>query len=429
MSSQGFDDSMSEEGETISQFYPNGQIDNSKATEIRLTPNLSEALDTFNNELIIRNNSEDMDDGVSMILKALDNKDDKVKWTALSYPKGVRKEHMVAGLGFLMNISYDEAKAEYRNVLVDDLRLKIINVYNLLAPNNCDKCNKVYRCDNFLEELLHCFICRKGLCPECSPFNSNIPQNLQPVCSVCVNRFRNNENLIVTKEKDKDDDKNEDGGGVDDDKHEEGDEVGDGEKNVKEGDNGYKKVVNKKTKTNKQIPSDDKKEAVCKFYLRSQCKHGRLGKDCEYSHPKICFQKLNHGTCDKEECSYFHDYCSSVINKDICRDSKCKKFHKKDNLPQREKNKRENKDNSDKSDKQDFREEPKRDPDPKTKGSKLEQMMEKMFERIEQISAENQMIKQRINHMNPWGQMPSIQPSWGTLEESSRPTKQTSWNI
>ena len=230
MLSQGSDDSMSDEGETISQFYPCRQVDNSKATEIRLTPNLSEALDTFNNELIIRNNSEDMDNGVSLILKALDNKDDKVKWTALSYPKGVRKEHMIAGLGFLMNISYDEAKAEYRNVLVDDLRLKIINVYNLLAPNNCDKCNKVYKCDNFMEELLHCFICRKGLCPECSPFNRNIPQNLQPVCSVCVNRFRNNENLIVSKEKDKDADKNEEGEGVDDDKHEEGEEAGDGEK-------------------------------------------------------------------------------------------------------------------------------------------------------------------------------------------------------
>ena len=51
MSSQDFDDSMAQEGETVSQFYPCGQVDNSKVTEVKLTPNLSEALDLFNNEL------------------------------------------------------------------------------------------------------------------------------------------------------------------------------------------------------------------------------------------------------------------------------------------------------------------------------------------------------------------------------------------
>ena len=39
-------------------------------------------------------------------------------------------------------------------------------------------------------------------------------------------------------------------------------------------------------------PKDEKLKGVCSHYLKSRCKHGRIGKDCLWQHPNICFRRM-----------------------------------------------------------------------------------------------------------------------------------------
>ena len=78
---------------------------------------------------------------------------------------------------------------------------------------------------------------------------------------------------------------------------------------------------------------------------------------------------------------------------------------------------------------QDFSQDKEKDPDPKKEDQDIVKMIQKMYEKMDQISEENQMIKQRFSQMNPWGQMVYTQPSWGTSGGSPHQTRPASWNI
>ena len=76
-------------------------------------------------------------------------------------------------------------------------------------------------------------------------------------------------------------------------------------------------------------PPQTKKEAGCSHYLKGICKHGRIGKECFWQHPKLCFAFTKSDDCKKDSCEYLHPkLCKHSIKKEICEyESKCKFFH------------------------------------------------------------------------------------------------------
>ena len=114
MSSQ----SSQSQDENISQFFPNGQ-----RTQLSLGDRLSVEQEKFNCKLITQNNNEAEDKGVHDVLLALNNKDNKLK--ALDKSK-VLKPQLLAGLGFLHNIDYQQAGDRFKGVTVDRLKNMIV---------------------------------------------------------------------------------------------------------------------------------------------------------------------------------------------------------------------------------------------------------------------------------------------------------------
>ena len=57
--------------------------------------------------------------------------------------------------------------------------------------------------------------------------------------------------------------------------------------------------------------NEEKRSAIFRFHLKKECKHGRLGIQCKYDHPKICpnFAKNGdrRGGCSKKaNCRFYH---------------------------------------------------------------------------------------------------------------------------
>jgi hypothetical protein len=80
--------------------------------------------------------------------------------------------------------------------------------------------------------------------------------------------------------------------------------------------------------------SSSPKPVVCKYYLRRECKYGRKGDDCRFSHPKLCPKFTKFGGrrkdgCNKgKECKLHHPaLCWKAVDGLVCSHKKCKFFH------------------------------------------------------------------------------------------------------
>ena len=74
---------------------------------------------------------------------------------------------------------------------------------------------------------------------------------------------------------------------------------------------------------------NDKAEdpAICKFFLRNACKFGKLGTRCHYYHPKIC---PNYKNCKSNDCKMHHpEICKSSREKWECFNRDCRAIHLK----------------------------------------------------------------------------------------------------
>ena len=82
-----------------------------------------------------------------------------------------------------------------------------------------------------------------------------------------------------------------------------------------------------------KIRASVKNKAVCKYYLMRECQHGRLGKTCHFSHPKICVKFSKNGDrrggCIKgKTCKDYHpQLCFESQDKHECSKRKCRFFH------------------------------------------------------------------------------------------------------
>ena len=82
-----------------------------------------------------------------------------------------------------------------------------------------------------------------------------------------------------------------------------------------------KKVEEEKDEDPESVPD------ICKFYVQFRCKFGRAGKECDYSHPKICLTLMNKGTqgCPKsDQCEYVHPkMCNKSLKGINCESKSC----------------------------------------------------------------------------------------------------------
>ena len=116
------------------RFPPQGRI-NLKDYEAS-----TDALKEFNDALIARNNAENGDEGVTRVLLTLE----KPSIKALHNGKNIKREHVVATLGFLNGIGLQEATAKYKKPKVDEVKEELVRTYNKKAPRECNDCKKSY---------------------------------------------------------------------------------------------------------------------------------------------------------------------------------------------------------------------------------------------------------------------------------------------
>ena len=81
------------------------------------------------------------------------------------------------------------------------------------------------------------------------------------------------------------------------------------------------------------------KKPMCKFFEGSRCKYGISGKGCKFRHKKVCRRFMNYGKhkqhgCNKgQNCDYFHPkMCWESLNSQTCSREKCKFNHIKGTL-------------------------------------------------------------------------------------------------
>ena len=96
------------------------------------------------------------------------------------------------------------------------------------------------------------------------------------------------------------------------------------------------KNTTEKVEENNEVPADNNKNTekpTCRYYIMRNCKHGRLGKGCNFAHPKICISYARNGDrkgeCKKgSECTYYHPkICFQSLEKRECSRKTCKFFH------------------------------------------------------------------------------------------------------
>ena len=117
------------------------------------------------------------------------------------------------------------------------------------------------------------------------------------------------------------------------------DKVGDSsnKESEKNSDNHFVLVEKKKKKAKqskvvikpveKEIKANEDDAKICAFYIQFRCKFGRTGKDCKFSHPKICINFMKNGSkgCDKNEsCEFLHpDMCKTSLEGNKCASKRC----------------------------------------------------------------------------------------------------------
>ena len=61
------------------------------------------------------------------------------------------------------------------------------------------------------------------------------------------------------------------------------------------GENRVVTPENQANKNERQNSNDKKSKTICKYYLQKECRYGRVGKECNFSHPKMCVKFTNNG--------------------------------------------------------------------------------------------------------------------------------------
>ena len=268
--------------------------------------------------MIVKNNHEHSDEGVQEVLLALE------KDNASKILKQHRKPPLLATLGFLHRMGFDEAKEKFKELLVDDIRNDILMKYDLDSPQICRECQDIYNIGETLEYKV-CFICCRRMCPTCIPASSwgvdDPPKGLLPVCHCCESKYSKNKSSLEASARAS--------------RTPETPEVLEPPKEV------HTPVGHEIPEVKDPPKTDEPKTRVCRHYVMNRCKFGKSGVECKDSHPKLCYGFVNKGKegCPKlknnEECPYHHPTGCRYGNK--CKNEKCNFFHTKSERKQKKK--------------------------------------------------------------------------------------------
>ena len=99
------------------------------------------------------------------------------------------------------------------------------------------------------------------------------------------------------------------------------------------GENRVVTPENQANKNERQNSNDKKSKTICKYYLQKECRYGRVGKECNFSHPKMCVKFTNNGDkkggCKKgQTCKDYHPkLCWNSLQRNECDRERCRYYH------------------------------------------------------------------------------------------------------
>ena len=165
-----------------------------------------------------------------------------------------------------------------------------------------------------------------------------------------------------------------------------------------------------------EMKDNGKKSQICKFYKNGTCKHGLKGKECNYTHPKMCRNFTQHGTQHPRGCNLgikckdFHPkMCFDSLRKGECFSESCRFAHVKGTKRQPETVKSgvvENNKKNDKESKNDIAE----------PGHLLDMIRLVKVEILETLGQKIQDIQFQVQHLKQTHQIPPHQPPQHTYQ-------------
>ena len=256
-------------------------------------------------------------------------------------------------LAYLNN--WDQNKNQIKDMFKDLLKAgvieKIIRRLENILPDGCSTCQKTYYFDVSESSSLRCTRCDRGICPPC--LEKENPQlekllllksSLFFLCSGCVVHVNTEKNLgemyYSKKCRDKTAKSN-----ISDVSPVSGTNLAEVSADTEKNDNDEPIVIEderedekedskKQEKVEKKLPK--KKKSNCWFFTElNNCKHGLSGKNCEFTHPKLCAQYCRFGNgkygCNKAgKCNKFHPkLCNGSVKSRSCFNENCKFTHLK----------------------------------------------------------------------------------------------------
>ena len=187
-----------------------------------------------------------------------------------------------------------------------------LGIDNLLHEK-CDACQQYYVVQLHDEPTLRCRNCGQGCHEACYSICKQLP-GIEWSCSVC-NTQNSQQDLIKAETSD-----------LDDNTH----PVAANEPNTE-------KLEEEKLSEEKYEEAEVRQKSemdTCKYFLRSRCKWGLLGKNCRFKHLKVCPKLINNGNkapygCTKgPHCPLFHPkICWSSLSNRTCALERCRFVH------------------------------------------------------------------------------------------------------
>ena len=93
-------------------------------------------------------------------------------------------------------------------------------------------------------------------------------------------------------------------------------------------------ITNNEEPNTKKVETKATFQKICRFFIKGNCRYGLKGRDCPYTHPKICRKLLSHGTRNPRGCNLgkrcqdFHPkMCPTSITKSFCYENSCNLKH------------------------------------------------------------------------------------------------------
>ena len=221
--------------------------------------------------------------------------------------KGYDKDLLVQAMTFLKS----KSATMHRTTLAKAI---LIGIQNFLYER-CEACDNYYVIKYHDTPSIRCKRCEQGCHEPCYSVCKQLP-GIEWLCSSC------NQDIYPAAGDDKP------GDAVPD---KSDDKSGDGAKAAEDPEKGELSEHEEDKEEDDGIPNDP---PPCRFFTNARCKHGLSGKNCKFKHEKVCKKFFNNGRdrrygCTKgRNCELFHPkMCFNSLDHKTCTRPNCKYYH------------------------------------------------------------------------------------------------------